>query len=685
MTYYDTRPEDEAVIVRRKGNVERTQDKPSGPSVSSSLSGPRQPKDLKRRPLPTDPYGSQPTRPRPEKLPSAPAPAQPVPIRPFDHPHTAPPVPSEPMHRGYMMERPFDMAAHGPSHTAPHPVRMYETPDDIHRQWDQEPLHPAGSMKHYPDRHAYDERPEPYAMNHQPRYPGYDMPVEYRSKPDMVYPDYAGTVDLHARAPYGVPQSHTRQPVAVDRRAMAYGHGGKMAHPQAVIEHPDYVNYQTGPERPRSQHSSAPVRMDQRNPMTREHYPAEYAAMQPRVEDEEEEGPPPPPPVHRSLKQSQMASSPSYQAYAPDPRSSDAVLPSGRPVSSHSSNSQPRGRFPDPPKTSAPVPASLVAGYDPAVVDAETDRVRHENQIVRRNSAYEEPPVPFPEPLSYAPPYPVDPPQSLDEQRRSLASRGSAHSDSRAVQRKSVSPKPPSVAEREASIPFSPDSYDVLNPNAGRSAVTRDPKPAYDTPTEAMNAAMRSEAEAARDPGPIIGDDGREIDPSDHLPLDTWAPEPERKNRKPEVIVRFKNSKTAPAARPAYKAPSAEPSPVVGRRSYVTPDPAVRTPPRGRETNGGYAYGTSATDSPRSFRKSVSPSPGHSASSLYAPNTGPPIPAKVPVGKPVNQGYSGMHSNPGMAALSRELNSIDIGSVGCSPGRGTRRYVPKASVTGYAV
>lgn len=707
MTYYDTRPEDEAVIVRRKGNVDKVQEKTNGPSVSSSLSGPRQPKDLRRRPLPTDPVGSQSARPaRPEKMPSAPAPAQPVPVRPFEHAHVAPAVHSDPMHHPHPLDRPYDMAAHGPSHTAPPPVKMYETPDDFHRQWDQpEQALPAGSMKHHPhDRYHYDERPEPYAMNpYQARNPGYDsMPTDYRtSKPEVMHsPDYAPEADMHARVPYEMPQSHNRHPMppVEQRRPMAYGQVSKIpAHPHGLIHEPpsDYAHYSAAPverERPQSQHGNALVRNGQRNPMTREQFHAEYAAMQPRVEDEEEEGPPPPPPVHRSLVQhSQMAQPPSYQAYFPgQPRAvNDAnISASRRPVSSHSSHSQSRGRFPDPPQAGVSVPASLVAGYDPVVVDAEADRIGHENQVIRRNSAmYEEPPVPFPEPLSYTPPYPADPPNAVDEQRRSLGSRGSARSDSRVVQRKSVSPKPPSVMEREASIPFSPDSYDVLNPNAARSAVTRDPKPAYDTPSQAMDAAMRSEAEAARDPGPIIGDDGREIDPTDHLPTDTWAPEPEKKNRKPEVIIRFKNSRANPATRPAYKPVSAEPPPGNWRRqSHVTPDPTGRTPPRGRESYGGYGYGTPNSDSARSYRKSVSPSPGsHSPSNLYAPNTGPPIPAKVPIAPPVNQGYSTMHGNPGMAALSRELNSIDIGSVGCSPGRGTRRYVPKASVTGYAI
>ena len=695
MTYYDTRPEDEAVIERRKGNVEKVQGKSNTPSLSSSsLSGPRQPKDLRRRPLPSDPSGSQYARPPPpEKMPSAPpAPAQPVPVRPF-----VPSVPSDPMAQRYQADRPYDMAAHGPSYSAPNYVRTYDTPDDFHRQWDQvDQTHSAGSMKqHLQDRYHYDDRHYSYEMNPQPtRHPVYnDMQMDYRPTTRDVMPIQER--DMHGRVGYDAPLPQSRghsvssaeqyppMPYGQVTKASSYSTGSVHGPPPSEYGHfgNPYVD-----QRPRSSYGNASVRNDQR------HHP-EYATMQPRVEDEEEEGPPPPPPVHRSLAQpNQMVHSPSYQAYSPEhPRSpNNAIMSSsGRPVSSHSSHSQPHGRFSDPSlQTTGAVPASLLAGCDPTIAEEEADRIGRETRAIRRNSTLiEEPPVPFPEPLSCAP-YPIDPPHSSDDLRGSVGSRGSPRSDNRLVQRKSVSPKPP--LERESSIPFSPDSYDVLNPNASRSAVIRDPKPAYDSPAGAMDAARRSEAEAARDGLPIIGDDGKEIDPSDHLPTDTWAPEPEKKNRKPEVIIRFKNTntRTSPATPPRgpgpYKPQSAGPSPTNWRsQSHVSPDSVVRTPPRGRDPYAGRGYGTPPTDPPRTFRKSVSPSPSHSPS-FYEANTGPPIPAKVPIAAPVNQPYSARGGNPGMDALSRELRSIDIGSVGCSPGR-VRRYAPNPSVRGYAV
>lgn len=67
-------------------------------------------------------------------------------------------------------------------------------------------------------------------------------------------------------------------------------------------------------------------------------------------------------------------------------------------------------------------------------------------------------------------------------------------------------------------IPFGPDSYDALNPAL---AASKDQiRPDYN--------------EAS---GKIIAHDGREIDPSDHLPVESWAPEPEPKPSKPVSVT----------------------------------------------------------------------------------------------------------------------------------------------------
>lgn len=841
MTFYDTRVQDEAVIERRSHAAGKIQARTSGSTSSSStVSGPRQPKDIRRRPLPTDPNNPTHVRPPPpEKLHTAPAPSQLPSVRApypeqqqqqYSHHHTY----SMPTHNGssenlrqpsrhsMIMPTEYDVPTHAP--TGPRPARGHESPDDFQRQLSQPalptkfpptihqpaPVHPpvtypqaTPSSRYDPveQQHSYREPPPgSYALqarsNHGRPHSSYDgipPPMDYRVSRQDLYQN--GQEQLPPAEPVEprrnshVYETRPHQPSTQDypfSSSERFLHGDEpvsyepasnyaLRHSRSMPDEPphEYVpaplpELGPGPEQDRlyyRQHSNsiASTHSSLRNSMSRGEPHVQYSRMQPKVEDEEDEGPPPPPPVHRSgLGQSnqQLVPSPrtSYRAYSPEyassPSASDDVnLPS-----------QPSHYIPDnvrlqdlPPHTTASsMPPSLVAGFDPGIADTETDRMYHERKESKRRSVlFEEdgmvtqppasqppvsqPPVSMPpEPTSIMPPYPVDPPTkpvsqpvSQPAEDRGLTSGalvrsrgGSVASDSRIVpRRKSVSPQPPPVEARSSgTIPFSPDSYDALNPNASRSAQTADPAREYDSPTEAMEAARRSEAEAKRDPGPIIDDNGREIDPSDHLPSDTWAPEPEKKNRKPELVVRFKNP-------PAQSPPPARESrplrvtfkPSADRERTYSPDKALarpnssyqrgstaveRTSPRmdlvrGRDAYTDYNRGRDYSRSPgmdsySSSRKSVSPSPGSHTSSLYAPaSTGPPIPAKVPIAQPMNQSYpiipAGANYNhvsgnegKGMDALSRELNTIDIGSVGYNTNRAVRKYVPRVT-TGYAV
>lgn len=367
------------------------------------------------------------------------------------------------------------------------------------------------------------------------------------------------------------------------------------------------------------------------------------------------------------------------------------------------------------------MPASLVAGYEP---EDSSERVALERSANRRSTHWDDemmisqPPAPVPvsAPAHYdAPVYPLRTSPRPIEQRPTSSRGESVSPNMRAVTRKSVSPRPSSSDVRGgSSIPFSPDSYISLNPNASHPP-SRDPSLAYDSPSQARDAVIRGKTEPHRDlDHPIIGDDGREIDPSDHLPTDTWAPEPERKNRKPEVIIRFKHS-PRPTSRgndtPSSRStgpprvgfrtetttyPSDRPVQYTPNHVHASPGAMVRTPPRpdyARERSDSYArsraYNTpTSTERPRSSRGSVSPSPG-SRTPLYDYSPGPPIPNKVPItgGSPSYPVMSGnANGNGRMDALSRELSTIDIGSAACSPGRGAvRKYVPRQPASiGYA-
>ncbi|KAL4877448.1 hypothetical protein BJY04DRAFT_197974 [Aspergillus karnatakaensis] len=724
MTYYDTRPEDEAVIERRTQGTERAPKimnnnsiSPAplvSPASSSALSGPRQLKEVKRRPLPTDPTGSAAPRPAPEKAYSAPVPL-PVSHAPRPAAHETVPTPPSSSGQDYAYQPPHTAppqthydAPHGLPSPAMRP-RTYETPDDFQRDWNVPPQAPAPSHhvpppasrrqpqaypqdQHYPAYRERAEHQDPYA---RPR-SGYDNapPADYRSmRQDLP----AGRQDPYhevTRAPVHEaprPTSHhynqqyqTQDQYAYDEEPQARYHHSSSMSSRHRIEYP-----QEEPERYLPHSNSTPRRGRSPGRHSGRDYHAEYAAMQPRVEDEDEEGPPPPPPVHRSKLTSQQlvpSPTPSYQAYSPEcgPRSTHEMnMPQPTPLMLE------EDRFHDlpPATTGAAMPPSLVAGLDPVIADAESERIVHE--VRRRSGIFEEDlPVTSREPSPMLPPYPAENPP-VENHRRSLVTRRSINSESPSQQlvlRKSISPRPPPSRGRDGSqvslsqTPFSPDSFDSYNPHAARSAAHREPGPAYETPAEAMEAARRNEAAAARPDGPIIGDDGREIDPSDHLPTDTWAPEPDRKSRKPGVIVRFRNAPARAAPRTGPPAPPkdyARPT-----SSYVVSNELERVSPRGDYTRGRAGYGgspgagharTYSTPSPQphSRRNSVSPSP----SPMYAPppNIGPPIPAKVPISAPTH----------GHDALSRELNTIDIGSVGFSSSRAMRKYVPRP--TGYAV
>ncbi|KAE8375527.1 hypothetical protein BDV26DRAFT_267801 [Aspergillus bertholletiae] len=764
MTYYDTRPEDEAVIERRTQAAEKVnvyskpsasssslnlRSSPAPTSSSSSLSGPRQLKEVKRRPLPSGPPGPAPARPSlPEKTASAPtAPSQSPPRPTPEHTNSTPPRPthdyphSTPSPVEYTRhssrhsgppEVPFDTSPYGPLGAASHSGRTYETPDDFHREWSNPSHHAPPPHRRHPQEvphHSYRERPDPYdARSHARPRSGYSNapPMDFRpSRHDR--PTSRSGPEMHA------PMSETTPPRPSSHHSNHYAFASpeqyvpnEMAQGQQVSRyrqrspsniHESQIEYGSHPveAEPRYRpHSNSLVKETSsiRPPSSRESLPAGYATMQPRVEDEEEEGPPPPPPVHRSglVQSSQQlvpSPTPSYQAYSPEFASPRTPREINMSQPSHMQSDVARVQDLPPHTNGPPMPPSLVAGFDPAIAEAESDRAEHERRLSRRRSELIEEVIMPPEPMPMVLPYPAEPSPPVMDDRRSLVSRGSAHSsETRLVpRRKSVSPRPPPLGEREVSqIPFSPDSFNAFNPNAARAAVLRDPAPAYETPAEAMDAARRSEREAARDPGPIIGDDGREIDPSDHLPTDTWAPEPERKTKKPGVVVRFKNvpRKRSPAPPPVREfAPRSRP---MADGQYRRPqpyvqDPAIRTSPG--EMNRGRALSPyrhrqtmSSPNVATSHRTSVSPSPrGHSPSGLYAPvNAGPPIPAKVPIAQPMNQNYPVMGGNQsypvgdssrGMDALSRELNTIDIGSVGCTDQRALRRYVPKVPA-GYA-
>ncbi|KAI4169949.1 MAG: hypothetical protein LQ343_005331 [Gyalolechia ehrenbergii] len=261
--------------------------------------------------------------------------------------------------------------------------------------------------------------------------------------------------------------------------------------------------------------------------------------------------------------------------------------------------------------------------------------------------------------------------------------------DPRIPPRKSVSPRPEpgSIDRRGSDIPFSPDSYEAFNPFVGSNSAGVSPGARYDTPEQAREASIQHEREQRLGDGPIIGSDGRVIDPSDHLPTETWAPEPEAKapRKTAQVNIRFRNS-------PQGAQPMPRSSPRVPHDASTRPT-AISTPPYNQDSNSTPDTISPVTAARARLQKKTRLSPAHPNSSPAVPmvNTAlqnpvlrttasdyplrehesygygssptynrpsptgipPPVPGKVPIG----MGQEDWRRDP----LSEELSRIDIG------------------------
>ena len=360
-----------------------------------------------------------------------------------------------------------------------------------------------------------------------------------------------------------------------------------------------------------------------------------------------------------------------------------------------------------------PTPPSLVPGYDPRLLENQPEKFAHESQ---RPSArqYSEPSPQYQayatqrEPTSAQPSPRNDVPVQLrmlgnnPERRPHRASapvipRREVTPEVRTPMRKSVSPQPETRPgeRRQSAVPFGPDSYDAFNPSLNDAASVNSTGPKYNTPEQAKEAQYERAQEAKLAEGPIIGSDGREIDPSDHLPAETWAPEPESKvpKKKPEITVRFRRgpagaqpmpanagrpmgpvSRPAPMVTPVYAHSSDAISPTAAARNRLQKKTrvAVAQPmssPAVPTVNTDIA-GMPRAASDRSLQEHENY--GYTVNQPYARSSPgsvpPPIPGKVPLSAGAGQ------EDWGMSALSQEMQRIDIG-VGAGQRRAQRdRY-----------
>ncbi|KAF4979435.1 hypothetical protein FZEAL_4359 [Fusarium zealandicum] len=271
--------------------------------------------------------------------------------------------------------------------------------------------------------------------------------------------------------------------------------------------------------------------------------------------------------------------------------------------------------------------------------------------------------------------YPSAPEQQMVKHRGVSPDPRTSPNPQHRIKRKSVSPAPPQEdSRRKSDIPFGPDSYDALNPSLVSSSGGKSPTPDY----------------LGGEPQKIITYDGREIDPSDHLPMETWAPEPEPKHQEapPEKRARPPMSGAQPMP------PSSRRPPRSGRHSMSAVNPSYnfsdepRAPVSAGRTrlqkrnNGASAGNSPAASSPLApiskdnYQERQGNYGNASLRGLPRANTwdfedenrgsvygGPPIPAKIPLAL-----MSGGNGSGTELALVQEMQRIDIGA-----GRSRRR------------
>lgn len=585
----------------------------------------------------------------------------------------------------------------------------------------------------------HESLPSPSVHGHDYPIDDYQSPSRYEDRPSIQ--PVPGGRDLYSSSPPKPPSlpQHTSMPDV--RPYQEFSSNGQQYHRTSLpnidnTEHiaPRHQSLDAG----RSPHTNPKTPMESDGPPPPPAHRSNGLQSKPQLHGRgHAESYPPisgPPPLNIRNTRNSISASPLSQiqtstpngihhtSHSPSARTIPQTISSRPP---HSSYSQPdRRRSPEHFSTS-PVrdynqstPPSLVPGYDPRIAEDESERLMFENQSSARQASEPAPQYqafavhntqsrahPTPRYVGQPQHRPVDDVSARRPHRASapVTTQTEVGPESRTPIRKSVSPQPESgpVERQQSVVPFGPDSYDVFNPSLNDASDGNSSGPKYNTPEQSREALHEHEREAKLAEGPIIGTDGRVIDPSDHLPAETWAPEPETKTpkKKPEITVRFRRSPAGaqpmpasarrattetsprpnPLVTPAYAHSSDPISPTSAARSrLLTKSRQAMAQPASSPAVPTISTNTTRMNMPRSnasdYPLREHENYGYGSSPTYArsPPGGvppPPIPGKVPL----SAGSSGQE-DWGMTALSKEMRRIDIG-VGGGVGRARRsRY-----------
>lgn len=705
LTYYDTRPKDETVLEKRR---EKTRHNSQSTAAGGDANEPRYlgPREIKRRPLPPSPAGSSPSQ---NPLRTPPAPSQ----------HTSEAY-EQAMPRKQVPQAQFDdNRSHytSPQHQQPQPCPAE-----------------SSNSSYPPEDYTYDDL-HPYE----------EVTTVHEDVPSSPYP----TLDGPTSHSHYVPQP-LRQRWEGDREEPSLN----TTPPSQQWSSPSSIPLSVQPTDPRTspafnRYSTSPIKnvpfRDSPLRQSISHYDVidEPAGLYPL---EIEDLPPPPPPAHRqgpaaassitygtpdrgrpSIPASPLDARSPLQAIERScdtyrtPQTTQQPQQARQQSLPHRETSLSEDQFRHSTGSYAPSGDRSVhqpprsGSYD--ALDRYDGSLSNPEAFTRNSNMPRRMHAPYEHSLQRLPPrsstfdgshvYTSSPPIFRP---RAMSPNAPRHE----IPRRSVSPSM-SAAGRESlsGVPFNPDAYEAINPVRSSPSASQQQSPA-EVSAQEMEEARQKEVERMRELGPIIGNDGREIDPTDHLPSDTWAPEPERKKRKPEMVIRFKTkeeTRRTPVSSPASARPQSyagyasspvsvqgdSPSSRSGRNrlqkqapdrplpvqphQHANSSPAVPqqiTPTRPLPMQP-FQHPNSSPSVPmaqhhQTYATPARINPHRPALSEYSLNshemyssppqqspydniTLPPVPAKVPI---PNE-YGGYPRAGGYDSLSAELSSIDIG------------------------
>ncbi|RMZ30623.1 hypothetical protein D0859_05277 [Hortaea werneckii] len=549
LTYYDTRP------------------KPDGNAAAEGETvAPRHGK-VKRRPLPTNPHNAHVT---PDTIPepSAPGRARHGP-RDFSAPPRVKTVPDgafqhQQLHSLYG-HQPLPHAAEASQHFDD-PQAWMEPPmqEDLYRQPDFLPqLPPSNRQRSTAHLRAASQQAQPVAARPAPPHlqgglpHAHSAPIVPQATAGAGFYDDGG--QLWTDYPEAIPDvEYQHQRLRQRRMDVPPGWQEEYGDPYAAQQMPPDVEPDGPPPPPpmhsnsaptvphftpspvgtppsanhRSIPSTSPLQMVERQYGSPQHTPPTRGRHPPRGRSVDDYGPSPDGSLYGGTPPSLVPgqSPPSAYGHGRAPRG----MPHRHSVADPYGSTPPRSAHPlsqEVPRARSPRPPPMPQSYEPPP-----------NPQARYNDPAQMARGPSPQPAmsasrsTYNLQYPIRSFASSDKSPLSTSQSDPRLAGQTPPSRKSLNSQPPPLTDHNFSpksagggggTPFSPDSFDIHNPNARPSQFGASPKSPWQVAPDSTVDGQSSEHPPSN--GPIVGWHGQEIDPSDHLPVNSWAPEPEKK------------------------------------------------------------------------------------------------------------------------------------------------------------